>query len=227
MALTWSGFEPAAAHVDEDGGGGLHALLGEQQAVFRLHDHHAGGADARQLGDRAGELALHGPQVIGALDEIAQAELALVENLKAHAVAARQALAGQSPCGACRRGRRARTAVPPAETWWGCSGLKIADDGGGILVPQPRIEQLVVGRRDQKTSAAMPPMTTRVATISETRWLRPSCFQRASRDWAKFFIRLIGEGGSDLHAHQFLVGFHELVADLDHEGKRRRPPASR
>ncbi len=26
------------------------------------------------------------------------------------------------------------------------------------------------------------------ATASETRWLRPSCCQRARRDWANFFI---------------------------------------
>ena len=37
--------------------------------------------------DGAGEFALHGAQVIGALDEIGDTEVGLVENLEAHAFA--------------------------------------------------------------------------------------------------------------------------------------------
>src|SRR6478735_4666673 len=73
-----------------------------------------------------------------------------------------------------------------------------------------------------------PPMTARAATASETRWLRPSCCQRARRDWANFFIEADESGkdyakvnrvGSHLHAHEFLVGLHELVAHFDHHGE--------
>src|SRR5688500_311498 len=76
-----------------------------------------------------------------------------------------------------------------------------------------------------------PPATARAATPSETRWLRPSCCQRARRDWANFFMvdagqekgktsRLKkGETISHLHAHEFLVGLDEFVADFDHHGE--------
>src|SRR6478609_3987894 len=74
-----------------------------------------------------------------------------------------------------------------------------------------------------------PPMTAMAATVSETRWLRPSCCQRARRDWANFFMGPDGSGkdygkgtkraGSHLHAHEFLVGLDELVAHLDHHGE--------
>src|SRR6187402_3675799 len=82
------------------------------------------------------------------------------------------------------------------------------------------------------TTAMRPPATARAATPSDTRWLRPSCCQRARRDWANFFMVDAGqEKGrtskirkrgtiSHLHAHEFLVGLDELVADLDHHGER-------
>jgi len=49
-----------------------------------------------QFGDRAAEFALQRPHVIGALHEIAQAELPLIENLKSNAVAAGQPLDASS-----------------------------------------------------------------------------------------------------------------------------------
>ncbi len=44
------GIEPAAAEVDEDRGGRLDVLVGEEQPVFRLHDHDPRGAHALAAG---------------------------------------------------------------------------------------------------------------------------------------------------------------------------------
>ena len=76
-----------AAHADKHRGGGIFVLV-EQQPVFRQHDHHARRFDFVELADGAGQFALHGADIIGALHEIGDAEIRLVENFKAHAVAA-------------------------------------------------------------------------------------------------------------------------------------------
>ena len=80
-----------AAHAHEDGGGGL-LLIVHEQTVLRHDDHDAGVFDLIDLTDGAGQLALHGPQVIRALHKVGDAEVRLVENLEAHALAAGNAL---------------------------------------------------------------------------------------------------------------------------------------
>src|SRR5690606_26697585 len=82
------------------------------------------------------------------------------------------------------------------------------------------------GRCDQSTTPTRPPSTANAATTRETRWLSPNCFQSSTSDWVKFFMaRKRGwssesGAGSYLHAHQFLVRFDKLVADLDHHAER-------
>ena len=86
------------------------------------------------------------PQVVGALDEIAQAELAFVENLETDPVPARQALGSELHAqmvdligghihGAAAGGNLMRNVL----------GLQLADDGRGVLLSQSTIEQLIVG----------------------------------------------------------------------------------
>ncbi len=140
------GLEAAAAHVDEDGGGGLHAVVGEEQAVFGLDDHHARGADPGELADGAGELALQRAQVVGALDEIAEAELALVEDFKANALPARQALGGEIHAELVDAlGRDGHGGAAGGNLVRDVLRLQVADDGGGVLVAEARVEQLVIG----------------------------------------------------------------------------------
>ena len=122
------GLKAALGKLDENGGGRLDGLVSQQQAALGLDDHDAGGLHALQLRDRAGELALEGADEIGALDEIAQAELALVENLKAHAVAGRDALAGEVHAQAVnliRRNIHGRT--PGTDRMGDVFGLQLAE----------------------------------------------------------------------------------------------------
>ena len=140
------GLEACAAHVDEHRGGRTDALVGEEESVFRLHDHHPRGADALQLGDGAGEFALDGTEVIGALDEVAEAELALVENLKTDAVATGQALAREIHADLVDLvGRDRDRAAARRHLVRDVLRLQVRDDGGGILVAQTRVKQLVIG----------------------------------------------------------------------------------
>jgi hypothetical protein len=84
----------AAAQTNEHGSRGP-LLVVHQQTVFRHHNHHAGGLHLIQLADGAGQFALDGAQVIGALDEIRNAEIGFVENLESDAVALGDALGGE------------------------------------------------------------------------------------------------------------------------------------
>src|SRR3954471_24923586 len=78
----------------------------------------------------------------------------------------------------------------------------------------------------------MPPITASVVTTRVTRWLMPSWLQRVLSWLKKGFIQRAKEKkrqgrekaahrASNLHAHQLLVGLHELVPDLDHQREGR------
>ena len=82
-----------ALDADKDGGGGFARAVG-QQPVLRHDDHDAGGFDLIELADGAGQFALNGTGIIGALNEIGDTETGLVENLKADPFTAGNALAG-------------------------------------------------------------------------------------------------------------------------------------
>jgi hypothetical protein len=138
--------KPATADVDEHGGGRLHALIGEEEPILRLYNHHAGGADAVQLRDRAGEFTLHGAQVVGPLHEIGEAKLAFVENLEAHAIAAGQSLAREIHADLVHHvARHLDGGAAGGDLMRNILGLQLADDRCGILLTHARVEQLVVG----------------------------------------------------------------------------------
>ena len=139
-------FETASAHIDEDGRGGLHSLLGEQQPVFGLNNHHPRGADAVQLHDGASKFALHRAKIVGALDKVGKAKLPLVENLEAHAIAARQTFGCEIHAELVDLvGRHLNRRAASADDVRDVLRLEMADDGRGILFAQAGIQQLVVG----------------------------------------------------------------------------------
>ena len=94
-------------HAHEDRGGRL-ALVVDHQPVFRHDNHHPRRFDLVELADGAGQFALHGAGVIGALHKVGDAEIGLVEYLKSDSLAARNALARPFASGLdklCPRGR--------------------------------------------------------------------------------------------------------------------------
>ena len=140
------GLEPAPAEVDEDRGRRLDVLVGQEQPVFRLDDHHPGGAHALELRDRAAQFALDRPQVVRPLHKVAEAELALVEDLEPDAVPARKALGGEIHPelvdlvrGHLHRRAARRNLVRDVLR------LEVADDSSRVLVAEPGVQQLVVG----------------------------------------------------------------------------------
>ncbi len=138
------GLEAAAAHVDENGSGGLTPCSVRRRRFSGCTIITRAARTPGELADGAGEFALEGAEVIGALDEVAQAELALVEDFEAHALAARDALAGEIHAelvDACRREPNGRAAG--GNLVRDVLRLQVADDGGGILVAHARVEQLV------------------------------------------------------------------------------------
>jgi len=140
------GFEARTGEFDEDRGGRLDALAGEEEPVLGLDDHDAGRAHALELGDGPAELALEGAQVVRALDEVAQAELALVEDLEADAVAGREALGGQvHPQAVNPVGGHVDRAAAGRHLVRDALGLELADDRGGVPVAEAAVEELVVG----------------------------------------------------------------------------------
>ena len=132
--------EPATPDIHKDGSGGFHALFGQQQPVFRLHDHHPRRAHALQLRDGAGKFALHRAQVIRPLHEIGKSELTLVEDFKADALAARQALARKIHPELVNHARgHLHGTASGGDLVRNVLRLQIADDGGGVLVAKARI----------------------------------------------------------------------------------------
>jgi hypothetical protein len=140
------GRHAASAQIDEDGGAGLDRLVDEEQAVLGLHDEHARAAHAFELGDCAGELALEGASVVGALDKVGYAEVALVEDLEADALPARQALAGEVHAEAVDLlGGNKDGGAAGLGAIRDVAALEVADNGGGVLLAEAAVEQLVVG----------------------------------------------------------------------------------
>ena len=135
-----------AAHAHEDGGGGL-LLIVHEQTVLRHDDHDAGVFDLIDLADGTGQFTLHGAQVIGALHEVGDAEVGLVENLEAHALAAGNALGRH--LGAHRIdlvGRHENAAAAAAACLVG--DFRIVERGhdlGGLGVIKLAVEQRVFG----------------------------------------------------------------------------------
>src|SRR5690606_828054 len=119
------------------------------------------------------------------------------------------------------------TALPPAATWWGifcvCRWLMTAAASSS---PSRAYNNWRSGRCDQSTTPISPPRTAGTATARETGWLIPSWWHSTTSDWAKFFMKRKMNGRSNvrsyLHAHQFLVGFDEFVADLHHHAECHR-----
>jgi len=125
---------------------GFTALVGEEQAVLRLHDHDAGRAHSVQFGDRARKFTLQRPQVVRALHKVAQAELAFVEDLESNAVAAREALGGELHAEAIDLvGGDVDRSAPGGDLVGDVLGFQLADDAGGVLLAQAAVKQLVVG----------------------------------------------------------------------------------
>jgi len=139
------GIKAAAADIYEHGGRGFHALLGEEEPILRLHDHDASGAHTLHLDDGAAELALEGAEVICALHEVGETELALVENLEAHTVSARDTLAGKIHAKLVHLiGGHLHGGAAGGDLVRDVLRLEIADDGGGVLVPHAGVEELVI-----------------------------------------------------------------------------------
>ena len=90
-----SSVEFGVAGIDENRGGRARIGGADQQAALGQNHHHTGFFHALHLLDGLGEFALKGAGVVGALDEITDAEIAPVENLKAHASVIRESLRGE------------------------------------------------------------------------------------------------------------------------------------
>jgi hypothetical protein len=151
------GVEATGGELDENGGGRLDVLIGQQEAVFRLHDHEAGGADALKLGDGASELALESAAVVGALHEIGEAELALVEDLEADAVAGGNALSGHLHAEAVDLiGGNVDGGAAVGDFVRNVLRLELAHDGGGVFLGETAVEELEIGTsrpHDQRDEA--------------------------------------------------------------------------
>ena len=193
MELTDGGGQLAAAlDADKDRGGGLALGVGEQ-AVFRHDDHDAGGFDLVKLADGAGQFALDGAGVIGALHEIGDAEIGLVENLEADAFAAGNALAGHLHAHLINLVGGDQDGAAAAADLVGHLGLvQGGNDLGRFAFVQFAVEQGVIGAAGPKgqggqTAEARPGWPARMLM----RWLRPSCFQMPSsccQSWEMFLF---------------------------------------
>ena len=143
-----------AAHTDKNGRGGILVLV-EQQAVFRLHDHHARRLDFIDLADGAREFALHGAGVVGALDEIGNAEVRLVENLEAHALALRNILGRELHPHRINLVLRHQNRAA-AGLVGNFRVVKHGDDLGRFTVGKPAVEQAVIGARRPQRKGDQP-----------------------------------------------------------------------
>ncbi len=133
-AVNRINFQTRGSELNENGSGGLYVLVGEQKPIFRLHDHHASTANTFELRDGAGQLALKSPSVIGALDEIGKAELALIENFKTHAVAAGQTFGRELHAETINLiGRDVDGAATVHDFIRHVLRLQLADDRGGVF----------------------------------------------------------------------------------------------
>ena len=143
-----------AAHAHEHRGGGLARAVG-QQTIFRHHDHHARAFDLVKLADGAGEFALDGAGVIGALHEIGDAEVGLVKNLEAHAFAARDALAGHLHADLINLvGGHHDGAAAAADLVGDLGFVQGGDDLGGLGFVESAIEQGIINAAGPKGDSA-------------------------------------------------------------------------
>ena len=146
---NWRG----AFDADKDRGGGL-ALGVSEQAVLRHDDHDAGGFHLVQLADGAGQFALDGAGVIGALHEIGDAEIGLVENLESHPFAAGNALAGHLHAHLIDLVGGNEDGAAAAADLVGDLGLvQGGDDLGGFALVQFAVEQGEIGAAGPKGHA--------------------------------------------------------------------------
>lgn len=117
----------------------------DQQPVFGHHDHHPGGLDVIQLTDGASQLALDGANEIGPLDQVRDAEVRLVEDLKPDAISAGNSLERHLHAGGVNLFRRNEDGSAAAAELVGDLGLiERSDDLGGLGLGQTSVQQDVI-----------------------------------------------------------------------------------